>query len=168
MSQYPELLLSSLVQKEAYLNLQVNRSTQVILPMTQTQEVVVREKEKITPIPNMGAFVLGLLNQRSQVVWVIDLAAMFNFTPLNSELATYNIAIISINKKSLGLAVEEIKGIKQINPEEIQSPIGVVNPSLVPYLKGCVFQKPSSMYLVLEPQAFLSGKIYYNSGINIR
>ncbi|TVQ41824.1 MAG: purine-binding chemotaxis protein CheW [Gloeocapsa sp. DLM2.Bin57] len=166
MKEYPELLQSSSGKKEAYLNLQVNSSTQVILPMTQTQEVVVIGKEKITPIPNMESFVLGLLNQRSQVIWVIDLAAMFNFSPLNLEIANYNIAIISINKKSLGLAVEAIKGIKQIEPEEIQSPLGVVNASLVPYLRGCVFEKPSSMYLVLDAQAFLSGKLTNNPYLN--
>jgi twitching motility protein PilI len=156
-----ESLVTLAEKKESYLNLQVNPSTQVILPMTQTQEVVVIERKKITPIPNMQSFVLGLLNQRSQVVWVVDLAAMFNFTPLDLEESNYNIAIIRINKKALGIAVEQIQGIKQIQPEMIQSPVGVVNLNIIPYLRGCIFHE-QKMYLVLEPEAFLSGNLGKN------
>ncbi|ELR96848.1 chemotaxis protein CheW [Gloeocapsa sp. PCC 73106] len=151
-----------LTGKETYLHLQINQSTQVILPMTETQEVVVIGINKLTPIPNMPAFVLGLLNQRSQVVWVIDLAAMFNFTPLNLEQPNCNIAIIRIGKKTLGLAVEEIKGIMQIQTESIQSPVGVVSSTLIPYLRGCLFKPPQALFLVLDPQGFLSGQLAEN------
>ncbi len=142
--------------KEAYLNLQLDTQTQVLLPMTQIQEVVEVSLEKLTPIPNMPSFILGLLNQRSQVMWTIDLAAFFNFTPLNLEQTSYTVTIIRVGKTALGLATAKMKGIIHAFSDNIQSPVGAVDPSIVPYLRGCLFYPPETLFLVLDPQSILS------------
>lgn len=146
--------------KEAYLNLQLDAQTQILLPMTQTQEVVEVNLEKLTPIPNMPPFVLGLLNQRSQVIWTIDLAAFLNFNPLNLEQTSYTVTIIRVGKTALGLITEKMKGIVHAYPEQIQSPVGAVSSAIVPYLRGCLFQPPETLFLILDPQSILSMNRY--------
>lgn len=146
-------------QGDAYLNLQINAQTKVILPMTQAQEVVVIKREKLTPLPNMPPFVLGLLNHRSRVVWVIDLGEFLSLPSLNSDASTYKIAIIQSHHRALGLAIEQVKGVIRIQPEAIQSPIGAVASGIVPYLRGCLFAPPKEIFLVLDPEAILSRQI---------
>ncbi len=146
--------------KDAYLNLQLDAQAQILLPMTQIQEVVEVSLERLTPIPNMPSYVLGLLNQRSQVIWTIDLAAFLNFTPLNLEQTSYTITIIRGGKTAIGLATEKMKGIIRAFPDNIQSPVGAVAPSIVPYLRGCLFHPPETIFFVLDPQSILSVSRY--------
>ncbi|MGK7932521.1 MAG: chemotaxis protein CheW [Microcystaceae cyanobacterium] len=143
--------------KDAYLNLQLTSQTEILLPMTQTQEVVEVNLNKLTPIPNMPPFVLGLLNQRSQVIWTIDLAAFFNFSPLNLEQNHYTVTIIRVGKAALGLMTEKMNGIIHSFSDNIHSPVGAVEPSIIPYLRGCLFHPPDALFLVLDPHAILSG-----------
>ena len=144
--------------KDAYLHLQLNSQTQILLPLTQIKEVVEVNLDRFTPIPNMPSFVLGLLNQRSQVIWTIDLADFFNITPLDLEQTHYPVTIIRVGKVALGLATEKMRGIVHTFADQIQSPVGTVEPAIIPYLRGCLVQPPDAIFLVLDPSSLLANK----------
>jgi twitching motility protein PilI len=126
--------------------------------MRHTQEAVVASPETISSMPNMPACIIGLMNWRSRVVWVIDLPRMFNLEYLDNRLRQYNVIIIRVDSVLLGLVVQEIQGTTKFMPDEIRSPVGQVASSLIPYLRGCVVQQ-KEILLVLDAQAIVQSSI---------
>jgi positive phototaxis protein PixI len=143
---------------DGYLKFDLNNQTAAVLSMKHTQEAIVVPVESITSMPNMPACILGLMNWRSRIVWVVDLPRMLNLESLDLRLRQYNVIIIRVESLLLGLVVQEIKGTTKFMPGDIFSPLGQVASSLVPYLRGCVEQE-KEMLLVLDAQAIVQSSI---------
>lgn len=137
-----------------YLRFNLDKHTHAILSMEYTQEVLIVPVRRITPMPNMAECVLGLLNWRSRVLWVIDLGQMLKFQPLDTTAQQYQMVIIKVGQVSLGLVVQEVKGVTQFKPDCIQSPLGLVTSDLMSYLHGCI-QHSSELLLVLSAEAIV-------------
>lgn len=146
-------------KEEAYLGLQLDAQTQVVLATWQTQEVVSLPRERITPIPTLSESVLGLVNHRSRVFWLIDLPHLLGLTPLRDDQAEFQVAIVRSGNIPLGLGVRQILGIIRFSETAIQSPIGRVSPEIIPYLKGCVLQPKMGILLVLDADALVNRPI---------
>ncbi|MGK7876648.1 MAG: chemotaxis protein CheW [Xenococcaceae cyanobacterium] len=160
-----DTLESSQLQKnlgDPYLKLQLDQRTSAALPMKHAKEVLVVAVERITSMPNMPACVLGLLNQRSRVLWVVDLPQMLDLQALERDVQNYNIAIVRVGNTPLGLLVKEVKGVMRTVEDSIQSPIGTVASGLIPYLRGCVLQE-TSVVLVLDAEAIVNSPILHNN-----
>jgi twitching motility protein PilI len=145
---------------DTYLKFQLNQQTAAILTMNHTQEAVILPVDNITPMPNMPACILGLMNWRSRIIWTVDLPRLLNLESLDNRVRQYNIVVIKVESLILGLVVQEIKGITKFMSDEIRSPIGQVASSLVPYLQGCVTQQ-EEVFLVLDAQAIVNSAVLY-------
>ncbi|MDM9380651.1 chemotaxis protein CheW [Chlorogloeopsis sp. ULAP01] len=143
---------------DGYLKFQLNQQVAGVLSVKYTQEAIVVPVESVTSMPNMPACILGLMNWRSRIVWLIDLPRMFNLESLDHQFRQYNIIIIRVESVILGLVVQEVKGTTKFQPEEICSPIGQVASSLVPYLCGCIVQQ-QEIFLVLDAQAIAQSSV---------
>lgn len=143
---------------DPYLKLQLTPQRAVVLPMEQAQEAIAIPASRVTPTPNMPECMLGLLNHKSRVLWAIDLAQLLGLQTQVLTMQQYNIAIIRISKKPLGLVVPEIKGIVRFASETLLSPIGEVSPELTPYLRGC-FSEGQEMLWALDPEAIINSPI---------
>lgn len=146
---------------DAYLSIQLDAQTPVALPMAQAQEVLVVPAQRLTPMPNMPDGVLGLLNRRSRIFWVVDIAQWLQAQPLDPIAQQYTVVIVRVNAAAspqspnwLGLAVPKVKGVIRFLPELIQSPLGHFPLHLTPYLRGCVLQK-QELLLVLDAEALV-------------
>ncbi|BAU64295.1 CheW protein [Stanieria sp. NIES-3757] len=148
--------------QQPYLCLQLTRDITAVLPMKNAQEVLMVSTRRITAIPNMPDCVVGLLNQRSRVFWVVDLPQMLEMPAIDRNLQQYHMAIIQAANVSLGLIVKDIKGVMRLTIEEIQSPIGNVSPGLIPYLQGCSLQQ-NEILLVLDAEAIVNSPILQNN-----
>jgi positive phototaxis protein PixI len=137
---------------DSYLKFQLNQQTAAVLSMKHTQEAILVPIESVTSMPNMPTCILGLMNWRSRIIWVIDLPRMLNLESLDYRLRQYSTLVIQVESLVLGLVVQEIKGTTKFIADEIHSPIGQVASSLVPYLCGCVVQQ-EEILLVLDAQA---------------
>lgn len=137
---------------DGYLKFQLNQQTTAVLSMRHTQEAILAPVEYITSMPNMPPCILGLMNWRSRIIWVVDLPRMLNLESLDYRPRQYNVIVIQVESLVLGLVVQEIKGTTKFIVDEIHSPIGQVASSLVPYLSGCVVQQ-EEILLVLDAQA---------------
>ncbi|TVP65476.1 MAG: purine-binding chemotaxis protein CheW [Nodularia sp. (in: Bacteria)] len=146
----------------SYLKFKLNQQTTANISMNHTQEAVILPVESITPMPNMLPCILGLMNWRSHIIWAIDLPRMLNLEFLDSRLRQYNIIVIQVESLLLGLVVHEIKGITKFMSDDIQSPVGQVASSLVPYLRGCVVQEEETL-LVLDAQSLAYSPILHNN-----
>ncbi|MBC1220324.1 purine-binding chemotaxis protein CheW [Nostoc sp. UCD121] len=137
---------------DSYLKFQLNQQTAAVLSMKHTQEAILVPIESVTSMPNMPTCILGLMNWRSRIIWVVDLPRMLNLESLDYRLRQYSTIVIQVESLVLGLVVQEIKGTTKFIADEIHSPIGQVASSLVPYLCGCVVQQ-EEILLVLDAQA---------------
>ncbi|WP_193196325.1 chemotaxis protein CheW [Nostoc sp. MG11] len=143
---------------DGYLKFQLNQQTAAVLSMKYTQEAIIVPVESVTSMPNMPACILGLMNWRSRIIWVIDLPRMLNLQSLDNRLRQYNAIVIRVESLLLGLVVQEIKGTTKFLSDDVHSPVGQVASSLVPYLRGCVVQQ-KEILLVLDAQAIVQSSI---------
>lgn len=136
---------------DGYLKFFINPQTPAILSMNQTQEAMVVSVESVTSMPNMPFGILGLMNWRSRILWVVDLPKLLNLQSPQNRPRQYSVIVVRTEAMILGLVVHEIIGTLRFNSEEIRSPIGQVASSLVPYLRGCIVQQ-KEILLVLDAQ----------------
>ena len=144
----PKQPLKAKNQGDTYLKFQLAKQTPAVLSMTQAQEVILLAPSRLTPMPNMPAYVMGLLNRRYRVLWVIDLARMLRLPGVETNIQQYNIVIIRNQSATLGLIVTTVEGVIRLTSECIQSPLEQVSSSIVPYLRGCILQEQEILLLL--------------------
>lgn len=135
---------------DIYVKVQLDKYTSAVLSMDYVQEVLIVPINRISPMPNMSHCILGLLNRRNRVLWVIDLAQVLNLS-LDTNSQQYHIVIIQVSQVSLALVVQEVKGVIRFTPDCIQSSI---EPGLeqTPYIHGWVVQAQETL-MVLNAEA---------------
>lgn len=143
---------------DPYLRLRLSESVPIMIPMEAAREVLVVPVEQITPIPNMPNCILGLLNQRSRVFWVVDLSIMLGYAGLTANVRQFNIVILQAEQIPLGLAVPAVQGVTRFPADIIQSPLGTVAPNIAPYLRGCLPEE-QEILLVLDPDAIVNASV---------
>lgn len=148
---------------ESYLKFHLNRQIPAVFSMRYVQEAIILPSRRLTPMPNMPAPMMGLMNRRSRVIWVVDLAQLLGLSMLDaSSTQQYTLILIQVGTVPLGLAVHQVEGITRLEPNAIQSPVGQVTASLMPYLRGCVLQRQSEkqeILLVLDGEAIAHSSI---------
>lgn len=149
---------------DTYLKFQMDQQIPAILSMQHAQEVLIVAAGRITPMPNMPKCVLGLLNRRNRVLWVIDLAQMLQLQPIETNVQQYHIVIIRVGQVPLALVVQEVKGITRFPPDCIQSPMGLVTSGISPYLHGCILEE-EEILLVLNAEAIVASPIFHSEEI---
>lgn len=140
---------------DTYVKFQVNLHTSAILSMEYVQEVIIVSVDRITPIPNMPECIIGLLNRRNRVLWVIDLAQLLNLQPVDTNVQQYHIIIIRVGQVPLALIVQEVKGVTRFVADCIQSPVALDASNLTPYINGYILEQQETL-LVMNAEAIVS------------
>jgi positive phototaxis protein PixI len=157
----PILDAQTLQQKavgDPYLKVQLTPQQAAVLPMTQAQEAIAIPPSRVTPVPNMPAYVLGLLNQKSRVIWVVNLVQMLGLESQRLNVQQYNLAIIRSGNTPLGLVVPEIRGVVRLATETVQPLLGERLPELTPYLRGTLVQAQETLW-VLNADAIIESLV---------
>lgn len=144
---------------DPYLKVLLKPNQAAVLSMGQAQEAIAIPTRRVTPMPNMPACILGLLNHKSRVIWVVDLPLLLGLPTGVLNTQQYNIAIIRSGKTPLGLVVPEIRGVVRLNSEAVEPPTGAVLPALAPYLKGCLRQAQEMLW-VLDTEAIIHSPLF--------
>lgn len=145
---------------ERYLKFYLTEQNPALLAMEYVQEVLIIPARRITPMPNMPECVLGLLNRRNRVLWVVDLSQVLSLQPLDSSIEQCNVILIQAKQMTLGLLVPEVKGVTYFTPDLVQSPKELVTSALIPFLHGCIVQE-QELLLVLNAEAILLAPALY-------
>jgi twitching motility protein PilI len=143
---------------DAYLQFKLERSTTAVLPINFTEEVVVLPLRTITSIPNTSESIVGLMNWRNRIIWVVDLPKMLGFESQFSQLQQCNIIVVRHEAETIGLMVPEIKGTVRFDGANIQSAQNQAN-DIIPYLNGCICEK-DELNLVLNIQTILESSSF--------
>ncbi len=129
-----------------------------LMPTRQVQEAITMATARVTPMPNLPPALLGLINRRSQVLWVTDLALLLGIPIAYPNNQQYNIVLMQTRGVSLGLRVHTIEGILSLPRHQVQTPPAHIPNTLVPFLQGCVLQQ-GEVLLVLDGEAILRSPV---------
>lgn len=135
---------------DRYLSFYLNRQTPALLLMEYAQEVIIVPTTRLSPMPNMPECVLGLLNRRSRVLWVVNLAQLLKLSASESSDRQYQIIIIQIKQVKLALVVQSVEGVRYFSHQNSQAPTELFA-RLAPYLSGCIAQG-DKMLVVLDAE----------------
>ncbi|NEQ27404.1 MAG: purine-binding chemotaxis protein CheW [Microcoleus sp. SIO2G3] len=153
---------------DPYLKFHLANQITAVFSMRHVQEAIVLPSRRLTPMPNMPAAMLGLMNRRSRVNWVVDLAQLIGLqTSLTSHRLQYSLIMMQVDAVSLGLAVQQVEGLTWIAPDLIQSPLGQVSSNLLPFLRGYVLQQQhqkQEIVLVLNAEAIVQSPVLMGVG----
>jgi len=144
---------SALTITQSYLKFTLGLQA-ALIPTRQVQEAITISTARMTPMPNMPPALLGLINRRSQVLWVTDLALLLGLPVAFPNSQQYNLVLMQAGAVLLGLRVHTIEGILSLPVGQVQPPPPHVPSSLVPFLQGCVLQQ-GEVLLVLDAEAIL-------------
>jgi purine-binding chemotaxis protein CheW len=78
----------------------------------------IREHERATQMPNVPAFVKGVINLRGAIVPIVDLRSKFGF-PDESGAATVTI-ILSIAERVVGVVVDAVSDVVALAREQVK------------------------------------------------
>lgn len=108
-----------------------------VLPAEAIREVMQQPPDRITPIPNVSPLLLGTINLRGQVIWVADLGQFLGDpNPLRTDRAEIPVIAIEDQDTLLGLAVEEMQGMRWLPLEDLQIQLNNIPDSMAPFIQG--------------------------------
>lgn len=111
--------------------------------------------EDFSKLPCTPSFILGIMNLRGQILTIIDLKKLLQLPDLSVSYPK-KIIILSIGDIDAGIVVDEIFGLKWINPTELQQNLPTLSGARIEYLLGIT----SEQMIVLDARKILSSKVF--------
>ncbi len=111
----------------------------------QVQEVL--RVSEIAPVPGAPDYVLGIINLRGNVVTVIDTRMRLGLSPKESDDST-RIVIIETDKQVVGILVDAVAEVVDLNTSEIESAPNVGNDESSKYIQGVASRDGELLILV--------------------
>jgi positive phototaxis protein PixI len=148
----PQLFEPVAVAGDPYLRFQLTPEIPALLSMERVLEALLVPAHSISPLPNLPALMIGMMNSRQRVFCVVDLAQLLGVAAPLSNLREYQVIVMNFTDstsgttnapsqgKLLGLAVNRVRGIARLAAEQWQPVTGEVPEMLTPYLNGCIFE----------------------------
>jgi positive phototaxis protein PixI len=146
---------------DGYLKLKLLENSSALLGMKYIQEVVLISIDIVTPMPNMPSCVLGLINWRNRILWLIDLPKILGLHPIDINQRQYNVVIINVDSIVFGFAVYGIEGTTKLPSDAIKSHEEEITSNLAPFLKGYAYQQKETLW-VLDVAAIVKSSILYS------
>ena len=111
--------------------------------------------ELITTLPNTSEWVKGLINLRGEVVPILDTRTRFNTGEAIYDENTAVIAIITEDKRMVGIVVDKVDDVQKIDVNNLSpvSDMGSAIPSK--YLKGFLRMENSEMLVVMDIESVI-------------
>ncbi len=147
-----------------HLRVSLFEGVSVLLPMSYVQEVISLPAHRLSALPNLPAPVLGLMNRRSQVLWLVDLSYVLGIGRLDLAPQTHQVVVLKVGKLTVGFAITSIEGMVAVPPES-QVPVPTqVPPSVLPYLQMCArlsesVASESELLMVVNPEALFQSPV---------
>jgi purine-binding chemotaxis protein CheW len=109
-------------QGELYLKFYLASGRQLALSALGIREVMQQSPSKITAIPNTSPLLLGTMNFRGQIIWVVDLGQFLGDSGLlNTERPEIPIIAVELQEVLLGLAIEKLGPTDWLEPERLEA-----------------------------------------------
>lgn len=142
---------------ELHLRFFVASGDEFALPATGIKEVLSPPPDRITPIPNVSALLLGTLNVRGRVIWVADLGQFLgDAATLSTDRSEISVIAVEDQDTMLGLAVDRINEMDWLNIDEVQMPSNLSD-GMAPFIRGewAIAETPQRFLRLLDQVAIL-------------
>lgn len=122
---------------DEFFQVRLRQETSLLIPLANTVEVVVLDRQKICPIPGVAPNLLGVVNQRGQLLWILDLSELLGMAqtltrlPLLEKLSVLVLTAEPLKRLGLtdelpqqvGCVVQRLQGIVSIDPQTRFTPV---------------------------------------------
>lgn len=127
-----------------YFHIQLRQSVTVLLPLQSTAEVMTLTRGGICPIPGVAPALLGVVNQRGKLLWVMDLSDLLRIEPSPTPLRSQdNLTVVVLtsgdsptNERRVGCVVSALKGIVPLDPAKFRPVPNRLSPFLRSLFSG--------------------------------
>ncbi len=121
---------------EMHLRFFVGPEQEFALPAIAIKEVTESAPERITPVPNVSPLLLGTLNVRGQVLWVVDFGQFLGESgSITTDRADIPVIAIEDQETMLGLAVTKISKMDWRDSDDLVPPSDAPD-TIRPFLRG--------------------------------
>ena len=106
-----------------------------LVPMSNVLEI--QRPPRVTPIPNVPPWVLGVANLRGDILSVVDLRGFLGLESMEYELAGRIMVVRSTDQElTTGLIVDRVNGLFSLSQSQIQTPNSLAQDRLAQYVRG--------------------------------
>ena len=126
----------------------------------QVQEVL--RMTEIAPVPGAPGCVLGIINLRGNVVTVVDARELFGL-PRNENTDQTRIMIVEINKLIVGLLVDSVAEVVNIQNSDIDSAPSIGNEDSSRYIQG-VYSKSGEILILVDLNRLMTADAQFITG----
>lgn len=172
----PEVFTPQAKSGELFLRFQLGDGCNVAISLERIVSTLRLSAQSLTPMPNMPACTLGLMENQGKVFWVVDLAQALGLTGGMGHTREYEIIIVEalpLDNSSmashgasgelllLGLAVTKIRSTLRLSSDELKAATDETTlPPLQPYVQGR-FLRDGEQTLVLSVDALSNARGLY-------
>lgn len=161
-----------------YFHVQLRQGMEVVLPLDSAVEVITLNQKEICPIPGVSPALLGVVNQRGKLLWVLQLSDFLGLAKSPKQRLQDNLILLVVTTESanssaigrecqLACVVSALKGIVTLNSIKIKPVSAKLAPNLGSFLSG-VTEIEQSVVGVLNVNTVLSAiSVYTNSSVSI-
>lgn len=110
--------------------------------------------QKVTPVPKSPAFIEGVINLRGMVIPVIDLRRRFSL-PLPSDVRRSRIIICVVERKTLGLLVDEATEVCRFGRQDVRPASPFLGGAEADFILG-VCRQGENLVMLLDLDRLLS------------
>jgi purine-binding chemotaxis protein CheW len=112
--------------------------------------------QKITRLPDMPHYIMGVINLRGNVIPIIDIRLRFNMEAAVFSVRTC-IIVVNMEDATVGLIVDEVSEVLDIAAASIDPPPGAAGGNKSRYIKG-LGRIGDDVKIILSMDEILSGK----------
>ncbi|MGD1917932.1 MAG: chemotaxis protein CheW [Pleurocapsa sp.] len=151
----PQLFNSQTLEGDYYLRFQLTDEISGLINLKYVQESLTIKGDRITAVPNLPEYVVGLMSSRNQVFLAIDLAHLAGLSPETVNLRQYQTIVVQTNSAEedsqsnesktdginlFGLTVKKIEGITRMLSNRFIPVTENIPESLRPFITSAVRQ----------------------------
>lgn len=116
--------------------------------------VEILKRQKVFQLPNLPDFLSGVINLRGEIIPVIDLRKRFGLEDMEGK---GRIVVIRFGMEKIGLFVDDIKEIIDLEPTEISSPPSIFRGLKTEYMNG-IGKKGERIIVILNLDHILTAE----------
>ncbi len=131
--------------------------TRLVSPMGEVSEVLT--VPKITPLPGVKSWILGIANVRGRLVPIVDLHEYLEMTPTR-PMSEWRVLMVEDEKLVIGLMVEQSLGIQHFLEGSFEEPGLDGLDALRPYIQGA-FRHGGRVFFEMDLKEILRDDRFY-------
>lgn len=116
--------------------------------------VEILKRQEVSQLPNLPDFLSGVINLRGEIIPVIDLRKRFG---IGDSGGKGRIVVIRFGREKIGLYVDDIKEIINLDPLEISSPPSIFKGLKTEYMTG-IGRKGDRIIVILNLDSILTAE----------